>query len=105
MIGGTNCVGSWLVTVPYVHGETLESLGTAIRATINTKSGDLDLHDIIKIKNENKVKPRGGKLNIVLIINYSNINIKSRKLTYLSLEIHSPPWIHLTTIDCVGIGV
>jgi hypothetical protein len=54
LIGGTNCVGSWIVTVPYVHGEALESLGTAIRAAINTKSGDLDLHDIIKIK----VKPR-----------------------------------------------
>ena len=59
MIGGTNCVGSWLVTVPYVHGETLESLGTTIRAAINTKSGDLDLHDIIKIKTENTVNPSG----------------------------------------------
>ena len=76
MIGGTNCVGSGLVTVPYVHGETLESLGTAIRAAINTKSGDIDLHYIIKIKAENKVNPRGGKLNIVLIIHYSNIIIK-----------------------------
>ena len=54
MIVGTNCVGSWLVTVPYVHGEALESLGTTIRSSINTKSGDLDLHDIIKIKDENK---------------------------------------------------
>ena len=75
MIGGTSCVGSWLVTVPYVHGESIESLGTAIRAPINTKSGDLDLHEY-KVKTENKVKHRKEKLNIVLIIHYSNIIIK-----------------------------
>ena len=76
MIGGTNCVGSWLVTVPYVHGEALESLGPAMRAAINTKSGDLDLLDIIKIKAENKVNPRQEKLNSVLIIHHGNIIIK-----------------------------
>jgi hypothetical protein len=76
LIGGTNCVGSWLVTAPYVHGEALESLGTAIRTAINAKSGDLDLHDIIKIKAENKVNPRQEKLNSVLIIHHGNIIIK-----------------------------
>ena len=45
MIGDTKCVGSWLVTVAYEHGEAIESLGTTIRSSMNIKSGDLDLHD------------------------------------------------------------
>jgi len=80
LIVGTNCVGSWLVAVTDVHGKAFESGPAAIRASINTKSGDLDLHDIIQIKTENKVNPTGEKLNIyhniVLILHYSNIIIK-----------------------------
>jgi hypothetical protein len=64
LIGGTNCVGSWLVTVTYVNGEAIESLVTTIRSSINKKSGDLDLHDIIKIKTETKQTP--GRKNSTL---------------------------------------